>query len=307
MNQQDEKGKIWYNGKFIDWQDAKIHIMSHVIHYGTSFFEGIRCYATQKGSAIFRLSDHIRRFFDSAKIYRLTIPFAQQELEHACVAIIKVNEVDSAYIRPFVFRGYNTLGVDPSKCPIETAIAVMRWGKYLGEEALKSGVDVKISTWFRMHPNTFPSLSKAGGNYMNSQLIKQEALAEGYAEGIALNSRGLVSEGSGENIFIIKNNHIFTPTIGSSILPGITRDSVIKIAAEFGYQTIETEIPREMLYIADELFFTGTAAELTPIRSVDKIVVGKGSRGPITEKIQTRFFEILETGKDDYNWLTFID
>ncbi|HDQ00054.1 MAG TPA: branched-chain amino acid transaminase [bacterium] len=308
MNPQDEKGKIWLNGQFVDWMNAKIHIMSHVVHYGTSFFEGIRCYETRKGPAIFRLTEHIKRFFDSAKIYRLEIPFSQQQLEQACVDIIKINELQSAYIRPFVFRGYGSLGVDPSSCPIETAIAVMSWGKYLGEEALKNGVNVKISTWFRMHPNTFPSLAKAGGNYMNSQLIKLEALADGYVEGIALNSRGMVSEGSGENIFVIREGKIFTPSISSSILPGITRDSVFKIAQQFGYDVIETEIPREMLYIADELFFTGTAAEITPIRSVDKIVIGKGSRGPITERIQQKFFKILETGEDDgYNWLTFVE
>ena len=307
MDPKNEKGKIWHNGKFIDWWDAKIHMMSHVIHYGTSFFEGIRCYATNKGPAIFRLNEHIRRLFDSAKIYRMEIPYSFEELKQACIDVVKINNMESAYIRPFVFRGYNTLGVDSSKCPIETAIALLSWGNYLGEDALKNGVDVKVSTWFRMHPNTFPSLSKAGGNYMNSQLIKLEAIAEGYSEGIALNTRGLVSEGSGENLFVIRDNQIFTPTVGSSILPGITRDSVFKIAREFGYEIIEAEIPREMLYIADELFFTGTAAEISPIRSVDKTIIGQGSRGPITEKIQSRFFEIIKTGNDDdYGWLTFV-
>ena len=307
MNPKDEKGKIWYNGKFIDWWEAKIHVMSHVVHYGTSIFEGIRCYNTQQGPAIFRLKEHARRFFDSAKIYRLKIPFSQDEIFQACIDVIKINELKSAYIIPIVFRGYNKLGVDPTECPIETAIAVMDWGRYLGEDAIINGVDVKISAWQRMHPNTFPSLAKAGANYMNSQLIKMEALVDGYAEGIALNSRGLVSEGSGENIFIIRDEQIFTPPLSSSILPGITRDSVFKISQEFGYNVIETEIPREMLYIADELFFSGTAAEISPIRSVDKIVVGEGKRGPITEKIQTRFFDILESGNDgDYGWLTFV-
>jgi branched-chain amino acid aminotransferase len=307
MNPKDEKGKIWYNGKFINWWDAKIHIMSHVIHYGTSIFEGIRCYNTKKGPAIFRLKEHTRRFFDSAKIYRMDIPYSFDEIFQACIDVVEENNLLSAYIRPVIFRGYNTLGVDPTKCPIETAIAVMDWGRYLGEDAIKLGVDVKISTWQRMHPNTFPFLAKAGANYMNSQLIKMEAMAEGYSEGIALNSRGTVSEGSGENLFVIRDGQIFTPPMCSTILPGITRDSVFDIASEFGYKIKETEIPREMLYIADELFFTGTAAEISPIRSVDKITVGEGKRGPITEKIQKRFFEIVESGDDgNYGWLTFV-
>ena len=307
MNPKDEKGKIWYNGKFINWWDAKIHIMSHVIHYGTSIFEGIRCYNTKKGPAIFRLKEHTRRFFDSAKIYRMDIPFSFDEIFQACIDVVEENNLLSAYIRPVVFRGYNTLGVDPTKCPIETAIAVMDWGRYLGEDAINLGVDVKISTWQRMHPNTFPFLAKAGANYMNSQLIKMEAMAEGYSEGIALNTRGTVSEGSGENLFVIRDGQIYTPPFCSTILPGITRDSVFNIASEFGYIIKETEIPREMLYIADELFFTGTAAEISPIRSVDKITVGKGKRGPLTEKIQKRFFEIIESGDDgNYGWLTFV-
>ncbi len=308
MKPEDEQGKIWFNGKFIDWWDAKIHVMSHVVHYGTSIFEGMRCYATKRGSAIFRLSDHIKRFFDSTKIYRMPIPFSQQEIEQACIEVVKVNKLRSAYIRPLVFRGYNTLGVDPTACPVEVAIAVLNWGAYLGEDAISKGVDVRVSSWQRMHPNTHPALAKTGANYMNSQLIKLEAKMDNYAEGIALSSSGYISEGSGENIFLVRNNEIFTPTMGSSILPGITRDSVIKIAREFGYEVIQTIIPREMLYIADELFFTGTAAEVSPIRSVDKVVIGSGRRGPVTEKIQRRFFNIIETGDDgNYGWLTFID
>ncbi|NOZ61945.1 MAG: branched-chain amino acid transaminase [Calditrichaeota bacterium] len=307
MDPRDEKGKIWLNGSFVDWPDAKIHVMSHVIHYGTSFFEGIRCYKTQKGPAIFRLPEHVRRLFDSAKIYRTEIPFSQQDVFQACIDVVKKNNLESAYIRPVVYRGYGSLGVDPSKCPIEIAIGALNWGRYLGEEAINSGVDVKISSWLRMHPNTFPAMAKAGGNYLNSQLIKLEALNDGYSEGIALNSNGLISEGSGENLFVVRDGKIYTPTIGNSILPGITRDSIIRIARDFGYKIIETEIPREMLYIADELFFTGTAAEVTPIRSVDKISIGAGTRGPVTKKIQQRFFEILETGDDGkYGWLTFV-
>jgi len=307
MKPEDEKGKIWFNGKYVDWWNAKIHIMSHVVHYGTSIFEGMRCYNTQHGSAIFRLDDHIKRLFDSTKIYRMDIPFSQQEIRQACIDIVKKNKLKSAYIRPVVYRGYCTLGIDPTPCPVEVAIGVLNWGAYLGEDAIKYGVDVKVSSWTRMHPNTHPALAKTGSNYMNSQLIKLDAKMDNYAEGIALSSQGFVSEGSGENIFLVRNNEIFTPTVDSSILPGITRDSVFKIACEFGYEVKETVIPREMLYIADELFFTGTAAEVSPIRSVDRIVIGTGARGPITEKIQRRFFDIVETGDDgDYGWLTFV-
>ena len=307
MKPEDEKGKIWFNGEYVDWWDAKIHIMSHCVHYGTSFFEGIRCYNTKKGPAIFRLDDHINRFFDSTKIYRMDIPFSKNELKQACIDIIKVNGLKSAYIRPLVYRGYNTLGVDPSACPVEVAIGALNWGAYLGEEAINEGVDVRVASWTRMHPNTHPAMSKTGANYMNSQLIKLEAKIDGYTEGIALSSQGFVSEGSGENIFLVRNNEILTPTAGSSILPGITRDSIFKIAQEFGYIVKETTIPREMLYIADELFFSGTAAEVSPIKSVDKIIVGSGKRGPVTTKIQRRFFDIVENGDDgDYNWLTFV-
>lgn len=307
MKPEDEKGKIWFNGKFVDWWDAQIHVMSHVAHYGTSIFEGMRCYATKQGSAIFRLHEHIKRFFDSAKIYRMDMPFTHDDLEQACIDVVKVNNLKSAYIRPLVFRGYNTLGVDPTACPVEVAIAALNWGAYLGEDAINLGVDVRVASWQRMHPNTHPALAKTGANYMNSQLIKLEAKMDKYAEGIALNSQGFVCEGSGENIFLVRNNEIFTPTVGSSILPGITRDSIFKIANEFGYTINEAVIPREMLYIADELFFTGTAAEVSPIRSVDRIPIGTGKRGPVTEKIQRRFFDIIETGDDGgYGWLTFI-
>ena len=281
--------------------------MSHVCHYGSSIFEGIRCYNTAKGSAIFRLDDHINRFYDSTKIYRMEIPFSKEEIKQACIDVVKVNGLKSAYIRPLVYRGYFSLGVDPTSCPIEVAIAALNWGAYLGEDAIKNGVNVKVSSWSRMHPNTHPTLAKTGANYMNSQLIKLDAKMDNYAEGIALSSQGFVSEGSGENIFLVRHNEIFTPTMSSSCLPGITRDSVFKIAREFGYIVKETVIPREMLYIADELFFTGTAAEVSPIRSVDQVVIGAGKRGPVTEKIQRRFFDIIETGDDgDYDWLTFV-
>lgn len=308
MDPRDEKGKIWFNGKFVDWWDAKIHVMSHGLHYGTSFFEGIRCYDTPNGAAIFRLQDHIKRFVHSAKIYRTDIPFSEKELVEACCEVIRANELKSAYIRPLAFRGYNTLGVDPSKCPVEVIVAVLNWGQYLGEEALSQGVDVRIASWNRMRVNTMPTLAKAGGTYMNSQLIKMEALADNYSEGIALDSSGHVSEGSGENIFVVRDDILYTPpTFGASILPGLTRDSVLKICSDLGLEIRETLIPRELLYIADEVFFTGTAAEITPIRSIDRMTIGAGKRGPVTEKIQQQFFKVINGEVEDlYNWLTFV-
>jgi len=303
MDPRDEKGLIWMNGQFVAWADAKIHVMSHVLHYGSSVFEGMRCYETPAGPSIFRLVCHIRRLFDSAKIYRMPIPYSQDEIVSACKELISTNGFKSAYVRPLVFRGYHSLGVDPTHCPVDVVIAALNWGKYLGEEAITQGVDVCVSSWQRMAPNTMPALAKAGSNYMSSQLIKMEALSNGYSEGIGLDSFGHVSEGSGENLFVIRDNVIYTPPLHASILPGITRDSVFKIIEEFELRVVEMPIPREMLYIADELFFSGTAAEVTPIRSVDHIPVGQGRRGPITEKIQTRFFEIVNgTCEDRYGW-----
>ncbi len=303
----DINSKIWKNGEFIGWNDATVHIASHVIHYGSSIFEGMRCYKTEKGSAIFRLTEHFQRFLNSAKIYRMDLPYTIDELNEAAKETLRINGYEEAYIRPLAFRGYGALGVNPAPCPIEVAIMVWKWGAYLGAEALEEGVDVKISTWNRFAPNTAPTLAKAGSNYMNSQLIKMEALADGYTEGIALDSNGMLSEGSGENLFVIQNGTLFTTPISSAILPGITRDSVIQIAEDLGYKVIEKSLPREILYIADEVFFTGTAAEITPIRSVDKIQVGAGKRGPITETIQSRFFQILSgKAEDKFNWLYYI-
>ncbi|MBN2030261.1 branched-chain amino acid transaminase [bacterium] len=303
----DENSKIWKNGEFINWKDATVHVASHVIHYGSSVFEGARCYKTKKGSAIFRITDHNQRLLNSAKIYRMEIPYSLEELNEACREVVRVNGYEEAYLRPIAYRGYGTLGVDPTSCPVEVAILTWKWGTYLGVEALENGVDVKIATWNRFAPNTMPTLAKAGANYMNSQLIKLEAKTDGYSEGIALTNRGTISEGSGENLFVISKGKIITPPSVDAILPGITRDSAIQIAHELGYEVIEQTIPREMLYIADELFFTGTAAEVTPVRSVDRIQIGKGKRGPITEKIQKRFFDILsgET-EDQYGWLDYI-
>lgn len=297
--------KIWFNGKFIAWDDAKIHVLSHVVSYGSSVFEGIRCYETKAGPAIFRLPEHVRRLRDSAYIYRMELAFSNQQLSDAMVELVAVNNLRSCYLRPLVLRGYGEIGVNPIKNPIDIYLACWDWGKYLGDEAITSGVDVCISSWTRMAPNTHPALSKAGGNYMNSQLIRMEAQANGYAEGIALDVNGYLSEGSGENLFVIRDGKIYTPTLGTSVLPGITRDTLIQLARSVDIPVIETVIPREMLYIADEVFFTGTAAEVTPIRSVDRIKVGSGTRGPITEKLQKLFFSIV-TGEspDTFGWLT---
>ncbi len=298
--------KIWMNGKLVKWEDANVHIMTHALHYGSSVFEGIRCYNTKNGPAIFRLKEHTRRLFNSAKIYRMQIPYTEEEINKAIKETIKANNLKECYIRPIFYKSIGGMGLNPKPVRTDTAIAVWSWGAYLGEEALKSGIDVKISTWTRMAPNTHPSLAKAGGNYINSQLAKLEAIEEGYTEAIMLNTSGFVSEGSGENIFVIRDNTIYTPQISDTILPGITRDSVIKIAQELDYTIKETSIPREMLYIADELFFTGTAAEMTPIRSVDRIKIGYGKRGPVTEKIQNKFFDTLKEGKRK-EWFDFVN
>ena len=296
--------KIWHNGRFIPWDDAKIHVLSHVTSYGSSVFEGLRCYQTPSGPAIFRLRDHVRRLLDSAKIYRIDVNFTLDELARAMAEVVRVNHLESCYIRPIVLRGYGDVGVLPVNIPTEVYIACWEWGKYLGEEALSKGVDVCVSSWTRIAPNTLPALAKAGANYMNSQLIRMEAQVNGYAEGIALDEAGYVSEGSGENIFVVRDGKVFTPPLGASVLPGITRDTVIELAAALGIPVMEYLIPREMLYIADEVFFSGTAAEISPIRSVDRITVGKGSRGPITEKLQNAFFDVVR-GKapDRLGWL----
>ena len=298
--------KIWCNGKFIAWDDARVHVLSHVIHYGSSVFEGIRCYETTVGPAIFRLREHVRRLADSAKIYRMdALAFSQEVLADAMLELVRVNHMKSCYIRPVVFRGYGDVGVNGMKNPIEVYMACWEWGKYLGDEALASGVDVCVSSWTRIAPNTLPALAKAGANYMNSQLIKMEAITNGYSEGIALDTSGAVSEGSGENLFVIRDGILITPPLGASVLPGITRDTIVKLAKDLGIPTEQQQIPREMLYIADELFFSGTAAEVTPIRSVDRITIGSGKRGPITEAIQKEFFAIVNGTKPDrHGWLT---
>ncbi len=297
--------KIWHNGKFIAWNDAKIHVLSHVVSYGSSVFEGIRCYETASGPAVFRLREHIRRMLDSAKIYRIEVPFSLDEIARGCMELVSVNGLRSCYLRPIVLRGYGDVGVHGVKNPTEVYLACWEWGKYLGEEALAQGVDVCVSSWTRIAPNTLPALAKAGANYMNSQLIRMEAAANGYAEGIALDPAGYVSEGSGENLFVVRDGKLLTPPLGASVLPGITRDSIVTLARDLGIPVVETIIPRELLYIADEVFFTGTAAEVTPIRSVDRIQVGSGQRGPVTEQLQRRFFAIVNgTAEDRHGWLT---
>ncbi|MGD8328164.1 MAG: branched-chain amino acid transaminase [Acidobacteriota bacterium] len=297
--------KIWHNGELIPWDEAKIHICSHVVHYASAVFEGIRCYKTRNGSAVFRLQDHVKRLTQSAHIYRMPIEYSADALESACLETIRANEMESCYIRPIVFRGYHSLGVNPLPCPVEAYVVVWEWGKYLGEEALENGVDVMVSSWNRVATNTLPGIAKAAANYMNAQLIKMEALENGYTEGIALDARGYVSEGSGENLFMVRNGKLVTPPLSASVLPGITRDCVMVLGRELGYEVSEDDIPRESLYIADEVFFTGTAAEITPIRSIDKVPIGIGRRGPITEEIQKAFFANVEGRVEDtHGWLT---
>jgi len=297
--------KIWMNGKLVDWNDAKIHVLTHALHYGSGVFEGIRCYNTIKGPAVFRLKEHIQRLFDSARLYRMEIPYSIEELSRATKDIIRENGLNACYIRPIVFRGYGEMGLNPLNAPVDVSIAVWPWGTYLGEEGLKNGIRAKISSFQRIPPNVLPSSAKATGQYINSILAKLEAIDSGYEEAIMLDFRGFVSEGPGENLFIVKNSKIYTPQAHASILPGITRDSVIRIATDFDINVIETDIVRSMLYNADEAFFTGTAAEITPIRQIDGIVIGRP--GPITKKIQAKFFDIVK-GKDSKykEWLDFV-
>ncbi len=292
---------IWHNGKLIPWEQANIHVMSHVVHYGSSVFEGIRCYQQPNGAGIFRLSEHMQRLLDSAKIYRMELPYTLEQLNAAAVALVEANGVAPCYLRPIAIRGYGEIGVSPMGCPVDVYIANFPWGKYVAGDA----ADVCISSWNRLAPNTMPSMAKAGSNYMNSQLIRMEAAANGYSEGIALDVNGFLSEGSGENLFLVRGGVLYTTPLGDSILSGITRDSVIQLAREMGYTIVEQSLPREMIYIADEVFFTGTAAEVTPIRSVDRILVKDGKTGPITQQLADEFFAITSGKKADrFGWLT---
>lgn len=295
-------GKIWHNGNLIPWEKAQIHVMSHVVHYGSSVFEGIRCYAQPQGAAIFRLPEHMQRLLDSARIYRMPIPYSLDQLCSAAVELTEANGVAPCYLRPIAFRGYGEIGVNPKNSPVEIYIANFPWGKYVTGD---QGADVCISSWNRLAPNTMPGLAKAGANYMNSQLIRMEADVNGYSEGIALDVNGYLAEGSGENLFLVRNGVLYTPPLANSVLSGITRDSVLTLARHIGIPVVEQGIPREMIYIADEVFFVGTAAEVTPIRSVDRILVGDGSTGPVTKQLSEEFFSIVNGLKPDrFGWLT---
>jgi branched-chain amino acid aminotransferase len=301
---------IWFNGKLVPWESATVHVLSHALHYGSSVFEGVRAYATPKGVAIFRLREHTRRLYDSAKVYRITVPFTPEQLNGACREVIAANGLSrGAYIRPIAFRGYGEIGVAPkNEPPVEVAVAAWEWGKYLGHESEAEGVDVCISSWQRVAPNTLPAMAKAGGNYLSSQLISLEAKRLGFAEGIGLAVDGTVSEGAGENLFLVRDGLLLTPSLAHSVLGGITRDTVMRLAGKLGLEVREASIPRELLYMADELFFTGTAAEVTPIRSVDRIQVGAGRRGPITEQIQKAFFGLFDgRTQDEWGWLDYVD
>lgn len=295
---------IWFNGKLVPFDQANIHVLSHVVHYGSSVFEGIRCYETEKGSAVFRLREHLQRLIDSARIYRMDIGYSIEELESATLETISNSGLRSCYIRPVSFRGVGPMGVNPLNNPVETFIAVWEWGAYLGAQALADGVDVQVSSWNRMAPNTHPALAKAAGNYLNASLVKMDAVLNGYTEGIMLSVDGYVAEGSGENLFLVRDGKIYTAPSSLSILPGITRDAIITIARDHGYEVEERQLPRESLYVADELFFTGTAAEITPIRSVDRYTIGSGRRGPVTAELQEAFFDVVKNGNDPYGWLT---
>ncbi|MBL7974395.1 MAG: branched-chain amino acid transaminase [Candidatus Kapabacteria bacterium] len=298
---------IWMNGEYVKWENAKVHVLSHVLHYGSGWFEGIRCYDTKRGPAIFRLKEHIKRLENSVKIYHAELPYSQKQICDETVELVRKNKLASCYIRPLAYRGLGEMGVNPLGCPMELIIAAWEWGRYLGKEALEEGVDVCVSSWNHLTPNTMPSISKASSNYMNSQLVRLEAVRHGYSEGISLDSYGNLSEGSGENVFLVADGTLITPPAGASLLPGITRDTVIQLAHDLKIPVKEQTIPRAMLYVADEVFMTGTAVEMTPVRSVDRLTVGSGKTGPITTKLMKAFFSVIQDGKDPHGWLTFIN
>lgn len=299
---------IWHNGEIKPWADAQVHVVCHAIHYGTSVFEGVRCYNTPKGPAIFRLEEHTRRLFDSAKIYRFDLGYTPEQISQACKDIVRENGFKDAYLRPFGFMGAHGLGITPPNVPLDVSVIALEWGAYLGEESLENGVDAAITSWNRLAPNTMPTGAKAGGNYLSSLLITTEAKRHGYVEGIGLDSNGCISEGAGENLFVVRDGVISTPPVTASILPGITRDTLMSLANDLGYEVREQALPRESLYLADEVFMCGTAAEVVPVRSVDQITVGNGSRGPITEKIQKAYFDLVKgVSEDKHGWLHYID
>lgn len=297
--------KVWMNGSIVDWKDATVHVGAHALHYGTAIFEGIRAYDTRGGSAIYRLPEHMRRLYDSCRVYRMEPRWSVEELTTAVIDTVRANGYTSCYIRPLLYRGLEHLGLDPRPCPVDGCVIVWEWNAMFGAEGLSKGIDVGVSSWTRLAPNTLPAMAKASANYANSALIKMQAALDGYGEAIALDESGLVSEGSGQNLFLVRDGVIYTPSISSSILQGITRDSVLTLARDLGYEVREAPMPREFLYLADEAFFCGTAVEVTPVRSIDKIPVGSGNRGPVTQAIQERFFGII-TGElpDTHGWLT---
>ena len=307
MSAITETGWIWRDGEFIRWQDANVHVLSHSMQFGSAIFEGIRCYSTPQGPAIFRLEEHLQRMQMSCRVYRMELRYSIDELIAACCELVERNDLDACYIRPMVIRGYGAAGMVPFDSPVEVYLPCWPWGAYLGEGALEQGVDACVPSWQRVAPNTIPAMAKIAGNYLSGQLIKLEALANGFAEGIALGSDGMVSEGSGQNVFVVSKGTIYTPPVNGAILAGITRDSIVTLAGELGIPVRETALPREMLYAADEVFLTGTASEVTPVRSVDRITVGTGRRGPITTQIQSKFLDIVRGATPDtHGWLTHV-
>jgi branched-chain amino acid aminotransferase len=301
-------GKVWMNGKIVDWANATIHVATHVIHYGSAVFEGARCYQTKSGSAFFRLDAHMRRLYDSARVYRMDCGLSQDAFTRAVIETVQANGLPACYIRPIVYRGFSSLGVNPLPCPVDAAILVWEWDTYLGADALENGVDVRVSSWHRAAPNTFPAMAKSTANYANSALIKMEAVLDGYAEGIALDVDGRVSEGSGQNVFLVRDEVVYTPPTSASVLPGITRDTMLTLAQDLGFAVREMDLPREMLYLADEVFFAGTAVEVTPVRSIDKIQIGSGKRGPVTTALQRAFFDCVRgVVPDRHGWLTPVE
>ena len=307
MYKLTETNWIWRDGEFIRWQDAQIHVLSHSVQYGSSIFEGIRCYSTARGPAIFRLQDHLQRMMDSAKIYRMDLAFSIDELVAACCELVERNELDACYLRPMIIRGYGAASMVPFASPVQIYLPCWPWGTYLGEGALENGVDACVASWSRVAPNTIPAMAKIAGNYLSGQLIKMEAMAKGFAEAIALGTDGMLSEGSGQNLFLVRKGTLHTPPIDGTLLPGITRETVLALAADAGIPIREEPLPREMLYVADEVFLSGTASEITPIRSVDKITVGTGKPGPVTKELQRIFMSTVRgESPDPHDWLTYV-
>ena len=307
MYKLTETNWIWRDGEFIRWSDAQIHVLSHSVQFGSSVFEGIRCYSTSRGPAIFRLQDHLQRMIDSAKIYRMDLAYSIEDLVAACCELVERNELDACYLRPMVIRGYGAASMVPFASPINVYLPCWPWGTYLGEGALENGVDACVASWNRVAPNTIPAMAKIAGNYLGGQLIQMEAMAKGFAEAIALGTDGMLSEGSGQNLFLVRKGTLHTPPIDGTLLPGITRETVLSLAADAGIPIREEPLPREMLYVADEVFLSGTASEITPIRSVDKITVGKGKPGPVTKELQRLFMATVRgESADPHGWLTYV-